>query len=104
MERKRKEMKCQTGRWTQAESRRFMNAIEKYGRNWFEVQKKVKTRSIPQIRSHAQKMFLNLPEEDIQALFSLPKSQSETIVNCKPGNGSEKKEFKSLKQKTGINA
>ena len=42
-----------------------MDAIEKFGKNWPIVQKKVRTRSIPQVRSHAQKVFLNLSENDV---------------------------------------
>jgi len=33
------------------------------------VQKKVKTRSLLQIRSHAQKYFLNMSENDIKAFI-----------------------------------
>lgn len=40
-----------------------------YGRNWSQVQKKVKTRTIIQVRSHAQKVFQNMSKEDIDALF-----------------------------------
>ena len=46
-----------------------MKGLELYGRNWANVQKKVKTRSIVQIRSHAQKVFKNMSKEDIDALF-----------------------------------
>ena len=48
-----------------------MMGIEKFGRNWVEVQKKVKTRSLAQVRSHAQKVFLNMSKDDINALFDL---------------------------------
>lgn len=46
-----------------------MEALEKYGRDWVKVQKKVKTRTLLQIRSHAQKVFLNMSEEDIRAFI-----------------------------------
>lgn len=46
-----------------------MEALEKYGRDWVKVQKKVKTRTLLQIRSHAQKVFLNMTEEDIKAFI-----------------------------------
>lgn len=49
-----------SGRWSTAEHNKFLNALEKYGRDWTKVQKKVKTRSLLQIRSHAQKVFLNM--------------------------------------------
>ena len=37
-----------------------MKALEKYGRNWVKVQKMVKTRSLAQVTSHAQKTFINM--------------------------------------------
>lgn len=63
------ELKLKTGRWTRAEHKKFMEALEKHGRNWALVQRKVKTRSLLQIRSHAQKVFLNLFDQDIDALI-----------------------------------
>ena len=58
--------KYMNGRWTRAENQKFLTALEKYGRNWVKIQKKVKTRTLPQIRSHAQKMFIYMddPEAD----------------------------------------
>lgn len=52
--------KVMQGRWSKSESERFVKALEKFGRNWVEVQKIVKTRSLTQVRSHAQKYFLSL--------------------------------------------
>eukprot|EP00826_Nyctotherus_ovalis_P066299 TRINITY_DN9788_c0_g2_i3.p1 TRINITY_DN9788_c0_g2~~TRINITY_DN9788_c0_g2_i3.p1 ORF type:complete len:291 (+),score=39.87 TRINITY_DN9788_c0_g2_i3:283-1155(+) len=45
------------GRWTKEEKLRFIEAIEKYGKNWKKVGAYVGTRSATQIRSHAQKVF-----------------------------------------------
>lgn len=69
MEETKSAKKSMNGRWTTAEHKKFMLAIEKYGRNWTLIQKKVKTRSLPQVRSHAQKVFLNLDPNDIDALI-----------------------------------
>ena len=66
------------GRWTESEHKRFLKGLEKYGRNWALIQKKIKSRSVSQVRSHAQKMFLNLSKEDIEALYSIPEDESET--------------------------
>jgi len=52
--------------------------LEKYGRDWVKVQKKVKTRSLLQIRSHAQKVFLNMSEDDIRAFIG---SDSDSFNN-----------------------
>lgn len=58
------------GRWTKSEHDRFMKGLEKYGKDWMSVQKYVKSRTLTQVRSHAQKVFLKMEEEDIKALFS----------------------------------
>ncbi len=55
-----------SGRWDKAEHQRFLEgnkitisfiALRIYGKNWKKVEEHVKTRSGPQIRSHAQKYF-----------------------------------------------
>jgi SHAQKYF class myb-like DNA-binding protein len=45
------------GRWSQEEHELFLRAIDQFGREWDKVQTVVKTRSLAQIRSHAQKYF-----------------------------------------------
>ena len=62
-------VKLQTGRWTKSEHNCFMNSVEMYGKNWFQVQKKVKTRTIEQVRSHAQKVFMGMSKADVRAMF-----------------------------------
>jgi len=51
------------GRWTKEEHQRFVEAIQKYGKNWKLVEDHVATRSGAQIRSHAQKFFNRLERE-----------------------------------------
>lgn len=49
-----------TGRWNEAEHRRFIEAIFNYGNDWKKVQRHILSRSSAQARSHAQKFFIRL--------------------------------------------
>ena len=49
-----------TGRWTKEEHEAFMAALQLYGKEWKKVAAKVKTRTIVQTRTHAQKYFQKL--------------------------------------------
>mmetsp|Transcript_28513 Transcript_28513/g.43107 ORF Transcript_28513/g.43107 Transcript_28513/m.43107 type:complete len:1126 (+) Transcript_28513:144-3521(+) len=50
----------QTGRWTREEHEAFLRALEMYGKEWKKVAAKVKTRTVVQTRTHAQKYFQKL--------------------------------------------
>lgn len=45
------------GRWTKKEHKLFLDALQKYGKNWEKVHFYVGTRTATQVRSHAQKYF-----------------------------------------------
>ena len=47
----------QTGRWTRREHLLFLEALKKYGKEWKKVASMVKTRTVVQTRTHAQKYF-----------------------------------------------
>ena len=49
-----------TGRWTEEEHESFMAAIKLFGKCWKQIAKYVGTRNSIQVRSHAQKYYLNL--------------------------------------------
>ena len=53
------------GRWQPEEHERFIEAIMKFGNEWKQVQKFVKTRSSTQARSHAQKFFVKIKRTNI---------------------------------------
>lgn len=46
-----------TGRWTKEEHEAFLVGLELYGKEWKKVAGKVKTRTVVQTRTHAQKYF-----------------------------------------------
>lgn len=49
-----------TGRWTKEEHEAFLGALQMYGKEWKKVAAKVKTRTVVQTRTHAQKYFQKL--------------------------------------------
>eukprot|EP01032_Pedospumella_encystans_P023785 gene23785-26917_t len=49
-----------TGRWTRPEHELFLQALKKYGKEWKKVAGMVKTRTVVQTRTHAQKYFQKL--------------------------------------------
>ena len=75
------------GRWTKDEHERFLYALESYGRNWRKVQSHVSTRTITQVRSHAQKYFASL----------LTSQRNETVESEKKENAPKLKGIKSKK-------
>jgi SHAQKYF class myb-like DNA-binding protein len=59
-----------TGRWTEIEHKKFLEAILMYGNEWKRVQQYISTRSSTQARSHAQKFFLRLKKSiNISGVF-----------------------------------
>ena len=49
-----------TGRWTREEHHIFIKGLELYGKAWKKIALAIKTRTVVQIRTHAQKYFLKL--------------------------------------------
>jgi SHAQKYF class myb-like DNA-binding protein len=49
-----------TGRWTKEEHEAFLSGLQQYGKEWKKVAAKVKTRTVVQTRTHAQKYFQKL--------------------------------------------
>jgi len=48
------------GRWSDLEQAQFLEGLERYGKHWKQLSDHIKTRSVVQVRSHAQKFFNNL--------------------------------------------
>lgn len=49
-----------TGRWTREEHHLFLKGLEIHGKGWKKIAGLIKTRTVVQIRTHAQKYFLKL--------------------------------------------
>ncbi|KAG0233559.1 hypothetical protein BGW42_007394 [Actinomortierella wolfii] len=54
-----------TGTYSEEEERRFVEALELFGRDWPKVEEHVRTRDANSIRSHAQKHFIKLFRDNI---------------------------------------
>ena len=65
-----KNSKYTSGRWNLDEHKKFIEAIIKYGNDWKEVQKYIGTRSSSQARSHAQKFFIKLKQDQSKSKIS----------------------------------
>ena len=65
-----KNSKYAAGRWNLDEHKKFIEAIIKYGNDWKEVQKYIGTRSSSQARSHAQKFFIKLKQDQSKSKIS----------------------------------
>ncbi|CAN0084197.1 unnamed protein product, partial [Ectocarpus sp. 12 AP-2014] len=50
-------IKENTGRWTYDEHRLFLRGLELHGKGWKKIASLIKTRTVVQIRTHAQKYF-----------------------------------------------
>lgn len=48
------------GRWTREEHQLFVQGLESFGKAWKKIANLIKTRTVVQIRTHAQKYFLKL--------------------------------------------
>lgn len=52
-----------TGRWSQIEHDAFLRGLRKHGRAWKRIAGVIKTRTVVQIRTHAQKYFIKVAKE-----------------------------------------
>jgi SHAQKYF class myb-like DNA-binding protein len=53
------------GRWTFGEQAAFVRGLSLYDKDWKRIQQLVKTRSLTQIRTHAQKYFRRLASDEV---------------------------------------
>lgn len=74
-----KQGKVNTGRWSQEEHSRFIEAINIFGKDWKRVQQYVGTRTSAQSRSHAQKVLPKTLGEDNHQVACTPQKKLEPL-------------------------
>jgi SHAQKYF class myb-like DNA-binding protein len=62
-EAKEKDPRLKDGKWSEEEEQRFLESLERFGREWDAVANHIATRDKNAIRSHAQKFFIKLYRE-----------------------------------------
>ena len=64
-------------RWTQEEHKLFLQGIMLYGKDWKSIQPLIKTRSLLQIRTHAQKVFKKVGLKKVETKTNI----SQNVIN-----------------------
>ena len=57
-----------TGRWTAEEHRLFLQGLELHGKGWKKIASLIRTRTVVQIRTHAQKYFQKLAKVSVRLI------------------------------------
>ncbi len=68
------------GKWSDEEHRRLLEALGKFGNNWLKVSDYVGTRTRAQARSHTQKYFEKVRQEQLSKLKSDPRQRCKLFL------------------------
>lgn len=85
------------GRWTDEEHNRFLQGLERHGKVWKSIATVVQTRSVVQVRTHAQKHFLKMNSGDSSTTQSRPPIRGKSPPPVKATNTIKKKPIKCSK-------
>lgn len=69
------------GRWTSEEHGLFLKGLQLYGKDWKMISNLVKTRSLVQIRTHAQKYFMKQDKHSIKNSLPSVSKYLEILAN-----------------------
>jgi SHAQKYF class myb-like DNA-binding protein len=76
-----------TGRWTEVEHNAFLEGLEMYGKKWNKISRHIKTRSVIQTRTHAQKYYLKLykdgfHDDHFENVTDQKSTENELLATC----------------------
>jgi SHAQKYF class myb-like DNA-binding protein len=76
-----------SGRWTEVEHNAFLEGLEMYGKKWKKVSRHIKTRSVIQTRTHAQKYYLmlnkdGLHDDHVENVTDKKSTENELLATC----------------------
>lgn len=74
------------GRWSQEEHERFLKGFELYGHKWRKVRDVVGTRTVTQVRTHAQKFFVKMKKQSTmeKPTITTPHKNSPRHIDLRP--------------------
>jgi SHAQKYF class myb-like DNA-binding protein len=70
------------GRWTTEEHNLFLEGLRLHQKQWKSIADLVKTRTVVQIRTHAQKYFQKMEKSQSHNFHSSEESTSTEVQNC----------------------
>ncbi|KAK1945788.1 Protein LHY [Phytophthora citrophthora] len=100
-----KPVKANTGRWTEAEHKLFLQGLETFPyRAWKKIATLIKTRTVVQIRTHAQKYYQKLEKEEARLKEREAQDRAAVAAGAAPPStptspGSQKKKMHLMRKR-----
>jgi len=96
-------MKENTGRWQSEEHEVFLKGLNEHGKQWKKIAMMIKTRSVVQVRTHAQKYFQKLLKNEKKEDGRSGKERSSSILSTSTATSVAQTTPTSVKRKSSSN-